>query len=653
MRRELVTKQSIPAIVVLVGLLASGNFNPVHAQSGCPSLSFGPPTHHLVQEGAVNRQVIAADLNNDGNIDLAVANAEHSRVSIFLGNGAGGFSAPTHFSALYNPASVATADFNADGNLDLVTANTGSNNASVLLGDGLGSFVPAPSSPFAASSQPVSVATGDFNGDGNLDFAVANNLGGVVTTRYGNGLGGFGPNSNLFIEYRPMSTTTGDFNGDGLLEHATAKLINGPGVVLSNGATHYTPGGHQPWFITAGDFNADGRVDLATANPDYNSLSVLLNIPGGFAASANIDLGPGGAFAVTTGDFNADGNIDLATLSRGTHTVLILPGDGQGGFAPPVTFPTGGSPISITASDFNGDGKLDLATASQGWYVSVLLNTCIPSAPPVINSEIIGRQRGEPGTSSTIAVVSDANQPAGTLTVTATSVPAGITATDIINTDGTITATVAADCTAAVGAHAIELEVVDNDDASATDNLIVDVTIGDDADGDGQGNACDSDDDNDTYPDPEDAFPLDPTEWVDTDGDGTGDNADADDDNDGVADPSDCAPLDPAAFAIPGEVQGVGIADDDQTASWTGAVPSGGSTESYDVMRGVLGQFPVGTGPDEVCLASGLTTTSLADASHPSAGDGSYYLVRARNVCGAGSYGSASSGAPRTTSVCP
>ncbi len=58
----------------------------------------------------------------------------------------------------------------------------------------------------------------------------------------------------------------------------------------------------------------------------------------------------------------------------------------------------------------------------------------------------------------------------------------------------------------------------------------------DDVDGDGKGDVCDDDNDNDGVPDADDAFPLDPTEWVDSDGDGIGDNGDADDDNDGLPD---------------------------------------------------------------------------------------------------------------------
>ena len=57
-----------------------------------------------------------------------------------------------------------------------------------------------------------------------------------------------------------------------------------------------------------------------------------------------------------------------------------------------------------------------------------------------------------------------------------------------------------------------------------------------DYDGDFIPDCIDPDDDNDSYLDINDAFPLDPTEWIDTDGDAIGNNTDTDDDNDGYLD---------------------------------------------------------------------------------------------------------------------
>ena len=62
------------------------------------------------------------------------------------------------------------------------------------------------------------------------------------------------------------------------------------------------------------------------------------------------------------------------------------------------------------------------------------------------------------------------------------------------------------------------------------------VLLKSDFDNDGLADEEDTDDDNDYYLDEEDAFPLDPDEWLDTDEDGIGNNADTDDDDDGLSD---------------------------------------------------------------------------------------------------------------------
>jgi hypothetical protein len=73
-----------------------------------------------------------------------------------------------------------------------------------------------------------------------------------------------------------------------------------------------------------------------------------------------------------------------------------------------------------------------------------------------------------------------------------------------------------------------------------------------DTDGDGVGNLMDTDDDGDGVVDGQDAFPLDPAEWLDTDSDGTGNEADPDDDNDGLLDAQDAEPLNPLNVVVDG-----------------------------------------------------------------------------------------------------
>src|SRR4051812_14006963 len=71
--------------------------------------------------------VIAADFNNDGRLDLAVANVISNNVSILLGNSSDQFNAAVNITADNTPYVVVTADFNGDGNADLAVGNYNSN----------------------------------------------------------------------------------------------------------------------------------------------------------------------------------------------------------------------------------------------------------------------------------------------------------------------------------------------------------------------------------------------------------------------------------------------------------------------------------------------------------------------------------------------
>jgi hypothetical protein len=126
------------------------------------------------------------------------------------------------------------------------------------------------------------------------------------------------------------------------------------------------------------------------------------------------------------------------------------------------------------------------------------------------------------------------------------------------------------------------------------------------------------------------------------------DHTDAD--GDGVRDGLDCAPADAEVFAVPSEVRAVTFTDPSTLRWGTQAVYSGPATV-YEVLRGPLEALPVGPGSDETCAME--AGTSHAAALTPPTGTGHAYLVRGRNVCGAGTYGFMSSGPERTTTACP
>ena len=381
--------------------------------------------------------VAAGDFNEDGELDLAVANAcgtdptckSPGSVSILLGDGKGNFTLASSPATGMWPYAVAVGDFNGDGKLDLAVVNTcgddpscvSAGTVSVFLGDGAGNFTLASSLP--AGSRPQSVVVGDFNGDGTLDLAVANTSSNTVSILLGDGTGNFTLVSSI-ADVEPNSIAVGDFNLDGKLDLAVASGSGTVSVFLGDGSANFTlasqpAAGASPWSIAAGDFNGDGKLDLAVVNFYSNTVSVLLGDGTGNFTAAPSPLTAEYCDAVAVGDFNGDGKLDLAVVNEDDE-VFILLGDGTGNFTVVPSW-VYGEPYALAVGDFNGDGKLDLGIANFGLTsgISILLQGS-PAATLSPASLSFGTQLlGTTSTPQTVTLTSS-----GTAALTITSITA-------------------------------------------------------------------------------------------------------------------------------------------------------------------------------------------------------------------------------------
>lgn len=332
--------------------------------------------------------LISADFNGDGKLDMAVVKSAVTdvsggasyTVSIWLGNGDGTFQPHVDYAVPFLAVSLTSGDFNGDGKLDLAVGSTTA--VSILLGNGDGTFQPHADYPVPNGSDAITA--GDFNGDGKLDLAVAGSSNNTVSILLGNGDGTFLPHVDYPTGNMPSAVTTGDFNGDGRLDLVVANYHdNTVSILLGNGDGTFLPHvdyatAGPPIAVVAADLNGDGKLDLAAGyNGSEFGVGILLgNGDGTFQPHMDYAVSPFGyTSGLAVGDLNGDGKLDLVTPVSEYIGVYVLLGNGDGTFQPPTgSFLTGGGGANVALGDFNRDGKLDLAVPSVGSnLVSVLL----------------------------------------------------------------------------------------------------------------------------------------------------------------------------------------------------------------------------------------------------------------------------------------
>jgi len=285
----------------------------------------------IVNDGGSSYGCTCADYDNDGDIDVFVANYGGNNC-LYSNNGDGTFTKITTGAIVNdggNSTGCAWGDYDNDGYVDLYVCNRNQNNF-LYHNSGNGTFTKITGvPPVNENSNSGGCAWGDYDNDGFIDLFVANAGPAVCFLYYNNGNGSF-----TKVTTGPVVSDTahssggswGDYDNDGDLDLFVTVGVLGTGfdrLYRNNGGGSFTKITNDPIINTAhwsggsawGDFDNDGDMDMFVGGYDGANFLFSNNGNGTFT---KIDTG----IIVTDGsykmgamwaDYDNNGSLDLFT----------------------------------------------------------------------------------------------------------------------------------------------------------------------------------------------------------------------------------------------------------------------------------------------------------------------------------------------------
>mgnify|MGYP003108962412 CR=1 FL=1 len=210
------------AYAAIITQMVPGGFSElVFFSNECSTKVFGINENSELYETAeysgpcLASDALVGDFNNDSTPDVAYLDraGSSSTIGVMLVNSQGGLLSHRTYPFAHEPQDFDTGDFNDDGFLDIAVANWGGGNGLVLINDRTGGYelpltIPAP--------MPHDVAVGDINRDGHDDIVFSQLLTDTIEVHLGDGSGQFtlGETQGGAIN-DPRGLITLDINSDG------------------------------------------------------------------------------------------------------------------------------------------------------------------------------------------------------------------------------------------------------------------------------------------------------------------------------------------------------------------------------------------------------------------------------------------------------
>ncbi|CAF3346940.1 unnamed protein product [Rotaria sp. Silwood2] len=338
-------------------------------------------TVYSTREGSKPHFSTVGDFNNDGHLDVVVANYESNSIGLFINLGNGTFrNQEEYYVGVYStPSFLVTGDFNEDQYLDIVLILYNNSKIAILLGYGNGNFSYKEIYSTDENFHFYSIAVGDINNDGHLDVIAPDVKNGSFNIFIGYGNGTF---KNIIliltiIDFYPYVVQCGDLNNDKILDivasdsfdHGIAILFGDGNGFFQNQLVTSTKGSHSS-SIAVGNLNSDNWLDIIYVDEFSAYVVILLNSGNGTFENVTHYLTVQGSqpHSVALGYLNDDNLLDIVIANTLDDSINILFGNENGKFRRRTRISTGfeSRPKSVVIGDFNNDNKQDFVVANKG-----------------------------------------------------------------------------------------------------------------------------------------------------------------------------------------------------------------------------------------------------------------------------------------------
>ncbi len=315
-----------------------------------------------------------ADFNNDGFADLLFVGKGNANIFWFENEGyLSDFQQYTIADYLPAPVKIDIGDYDLDFDEDLVVS-VYSKNKLFLIRNQNGDFSDTLSMPiFEETPDPVIIS--DFNADNLPDLAVG--------IRGNDRLFWFKNGGESFLlhpidlQHDGWSLEVTDIDNDGLTdifysnssELFMAKNTNNGDF---DGYTTLFSGFYNLTDIKAADLNNDGYKDLLLTDAMGDMFYYVRNSNGNLSNPQIIDDSEDGIFTVKTADYDNDGDLDLLVSAINSDKIIVYENTGNFNFTKHI-IATGINAYSLDFLDVDNDGDLDIVF-SEYQYIGCYYN---------------------------------------------------------------------------------------------------------------------------------------------------------------------------------------------------------------------------------------------------------------------------------------